>query len=166
VVNLRGVERADLDALFALDQECFPPGIAYSRADLRYYLNHPRSLSIIAEDTSTKAIQGFIISESYLEHGSPIGHIITIDVAPSQRRKGLGATLMQALLERLNSAGAAIVRLEVAVDNNDAQAFYRRLGFSQTGRIRGFYLGRLDALVMEKCLSRGGDSAPDVSSGM
>jgi [ribosomal protein S18]-alanine N-acetyltransferase len=166
VVQLRGVERADLDALFALDQECFRPGIAYSRSDLRFYLSHPRSLSIIAEDDWTKAILGFIIAETYLEHARRIGHIITIDVAPSERRKGLGRTLMQAMLDRLNSAGTAMLRLEVAIDNIDAQTFYRSLGFSQTGRIRGFYLGRLDALVMEKSVGPGSDSAPDATSGM
>jgi [ribosomal protein S18]-alanine N-acetyltransferase len=166
VLHLRGVERSDLDALFALDQECFPPGIAYSRANLRFYLSHPRSLSIIAEDDSTKVILGFIIAETYLEHARRIGHIITIDVAPSERRKGLGRTLMQAMLDRLNSARTAMLRLEVAIDNIDAQTFYRSLGFSQTGRIRGFYPGRLDALVMEKSVSPGSDSEPDATSGM
>jgi ribosomal-protein-alanine N-acetyltransferase len=166
VIHLRGVERSDLDALFTLDQQCFRPGIAYSRSDLRYYLAHPRSFSVVAEDDSTKAILGFIIADSYLEHGRRIGHIITIDVAPSERRKGLGGRLMNAMLDRLTSVGTAILRLEVAVDNLDAQAFYRRLGFSQTGRIRGFYLGRLDALVMEKGLDSISGGEPASSSGV
>jgi len=158
VIHLRGVERADLDALFALDQACFRPGIAYSRTDLRFYLSHPRSLSILAEDATTNSILGFIIADSYLEHAHRIGHIITIDVAPPARRHGLGRRLMHAMMDRLDAAGAATVRLEVAIDNLDAQAFYRSLGFSPTGRIRGFYLGTLDALVMEKSLDpRSGD---------
>jgi ribosomal-protein-alanine N-acetyltransferase len=151
VIHLRGVERTDLDALFALDHNCFPPGIAYSRADLRYYLSHPRSFSVIAED-SAKHILGFVIAESHLEKGSPIGHIITIDVAPASRRHGLGRILMEAMLDRLREVGVATVRLEVAIDNTDAQAFYQRLGFVKTGRIRGFYLGTLDALTMAKPL--------------
>ena len=162
MIHLRGVERSDLDALFTLDQQCFRPGIAYSRADLRYYLVHPRSLCVVAEDDSTKAVLGFIIAESYLEHARRIGHIITIDVAPSERRKGLGSRLMSAMLDRLTSAGTASLRLEVAVDNIDAQVFYRRLGFSQTGRIRGFYLGRLDALVMERGLDSISESEPGI----
>jgi len=152
MIHLRSVERSDLDALFVLDRQCFRTGIAYSRADLRYYLNRPRSASILAEYDTTKAILGFIIAESYLEGGRRVGHIITIDVAPSQRRKGLGRKLMEAMLDRFSAADVVILRLEVAVDNLEAQAFYRGLGFSQTGRIRGFYLGTLDALVMERCL--------------
>jgi len=160
VIHLRGVERSDLDALFALDQECFPPGIAYSRAGLRYYLSHPRSISIIAEDDTTRSIPAFAIADSYLEKGKRIGHIITIDVAPSVRRTGLGRMLMDAMINRLRADDTATIRLEVAVDNFDAQAFYLNLGFSRTGRIRGFYNGTLDAVVMEKSLSPGADSEP------
>ena len=151
MIHLRGVERADLDALFALDHKCFLPGIAYSRADLRYYLSHPRSFSVVAEDAA-KSILGFAIAESYLEEGRRIGHIITIDVAPAARRSGLGGMLMDALLDRLRAIATAKVRLEVAIDNADAQAFYQKQGFVKTGRIPGFYLGRLDALTMEKPL--------------
>jgi [ribosomal protein S18]-alanine N-acetyltransferase len=44
------------------------------------------------------------------------------------------------------------VLLEVAVDNATAQSFYERHGFVRTGRIPGYYMGRIDALVMEKQL--------------
>jgi len=152
MIHLRGVEPADLDALFALDHKCFPPGIAYSRADLRYYLSHPRSFSVVVEDAA-KSILGFAIAESYLEEGRRIGHVITIDVAPAARRKGLGRMLMEALLDRLRAVETAKIRLEVAIDNTDAQAFYQQLGFAKTGRIRRFYLGKLDALAMEKRLT-------------
>jgi ribosomal protein S18 acetylase RimI-like enzyme len=152
MIHLRGVEPSDLDALFALDHKCFPLGIAYSRADLRYYLSHPRSFSVVAEDTAN-SIRGFAIAESYLEEGRRIGHVITIDVAPAARRNGLGRMLMDALLDRMWAIETAKVRLEVAIDNVDAQAFYRQLGFVKTGRIRGFYMGKLDALAMEKRLT-------------
>jgi ribosomal-protein-alanine N-acetyltransferase len=152
VVHLRGAKRADLDALYVLDQKCFPPGIAYSRADLRYYLSHPRSFSVVAEDAA-QSILGFAIAESYLEEGRRIGHIITIDVMPAARRNGLGRMLMDALFDRLRVIETAKVRLEVAIDNADAQAFYRRLGFVRTGRIRAFYQENLDALAMEKRLT-------------
>jgi ribosomal-protein-alanine N-acetyltransferase len=152
VVHLRGAKRADLDALYVLDQKCFPPGIAYSRADLRYYLSHPRSFSVVAEDAA-QSILGFAIAESYLEEGRRIGHIITIDVMPVARRNGLGRMLMDELFDRLRVIETAKVRLEVAIDNADAQAFYRRLGFVRTGRIRAFYQENLDALAMEKRLA-------------
>jgi len=107
-------------------------------------------ISVLAEDNATGTIAGFGIAETYLKRGMPIGHVITIDVRTPIRRQGIGSMLMDAILKRLRQAGAKAVRLEVAVDNNAAQSFYEQFGFSRTGRIPGYYMGKLDALVMEK----------------
>ena len=152
-VSIRPAAREDMDTLFALDRACFRPGIAYSRAELGYFVFHPRSVSIVAEDAS--GIAGFAVVEFLLERGRLIGHIVTIDVAPAERRQGVGRALMEALLGFCLERQAAIMRLEVAVDNDGAIAFYKLLGFVETGRIRGFYLGGLDALRMEKDLASG-----------
>lgn len=151
MIHIRKIERGDLDRLFALDKVCFRPGIAYSKSDLNYFIRHARSLSFAAVD-SFENLLGFAIAESGLEHGTRIGHIVTIDVDPASRRKGIGQQLMQAMIDGLSDVGAIAVRLEVAVDNLEAQAFYRQLGFIPTGRIRGFYMGTLDALTMQRPL--------------
>lgn len=147
MVHIRLARREDLDTLFALDQACFREGIAYSKAELRYFLFHPYAVSLIAEDEI--GVAGFAIAEMRAEKGRRAGHIITIDVDPARRRQAVGRVLMTALMERCREGEAALLRLEVAVDNVGAIAFYRLLGFVDTGRIRGFYMGRLDALTME-----------------
>ena len=152
-LHIRPAAREDLDALFALDQACFRPGIAYSKTELRYFLFHPRSVSIVAEDES--GIAGFAIVEFLLEEGRRIGHIITIDVPAARRRYGIGRLLMESLLNSCRESEAAAVRLEVAVDNEAAIGFYQRLGFTQTGRMRGYYMGKLDALTMRLALASG-----------
>lgn len=156
-LRTRRAGRADLEghfeAIFALDQACFRPGIAYSRTELRYFLFHIRSASILAEDDT--GIVGFAIVQFGLARGRGMGHIITIDVAPDQRRRGIGEQLMAEMLKACREAGALVLRLEVAVDNDAAIAFYKLLGFRESGRIRGFYLGRLDALTMERELGEG-----------
>jgi ribosomal-protein-alanine N-acetyltransferase len=146
VVHTRLAVREDIETLFALDQTCFRPGIAYSKGELQYFLVHPRSIPIVAEDET--GIAGFAIVEIATENGRRSGHIVTIDVDESRRRQGVGRALMEALLDRCREARVASVRLEVAVDNDGAIAFYRRLGFEDKGRIAGFYMGKLDALRM------------------
>lgn len=150
-----------MEQLFALDQLCFRPGIAYSRAELNSFLRHRHSVSCAAvdADVSSRKIVGFVIAEHYAERGRRIGHIVTIDVAPDQRRRGIGALLMQTLTADLIAAGASLIRLEVAVDNVEAQAFYRKLGFLPGTRIAGFYMGTLDAIRMEREI--GSQSQPD-----
>jgi ribosomal-protein-alanine N-acetyltransferase len=151
--HIRPAAREDLDALFLLDQACFRPGIAYSKTELRYFLFHPRSVSIVAEDES--GIAGFAIVEYLLEEGRRVGHIITIDVPAAHRRTGVGRLLMESLLDSCRETETPAVRLEVAIDNEAAIAFYQRLGFTQTGRMRGYYMGKLDALAMRMALTSG-----------
>src|SRR6185437_3105144 len=109
-IRIRPAARKDLDSLYELDQRCFRPGIAYSKTELRYFLFHLRSVSIIAEDG--EAIAGFAIVEIKLQQGRHIGHIVTIDVAPEQRRRGVGRLLMNAILLACREAKAESLRLE------------------------------------------------------
>jgi len=148
VIALRVFHPSDLGTLHEIDQICFPAGIAYSKSELRYYLQHPKSLAVVAEEDG--AISGFCIGQSYLLEGKPVGHIITIDVLPAARRQGIGKQLFSDIEKRLQQAGALFIQLEVAIDNLSAQAFYDDMGFERIGRIPGYYNGKVDALVMEK----------------
>ena len=58
---LRAYEPHDFSAIFKLDQSCFPPGIAYSKTTLRYFLTLPSAESLLA--VSGKDLAGFILSE-------------------------------------------------------------------------------------------------------
>ena len=40
-VTIRQYDPHDFTAIFKLDQSCFPPGIAYSKTMLKYYLAQP-----------------------------------------------------------------------------------------------------------------------------
>ena len=154
MIDIRPVAREDVDTLFALDQVCFRAGIAYSRAELKYFLFRPVGISLVAADQ--EGIAGFAVAETRMQHGESVGHIVTIDVDPSRRRQGVGRLLMDAVMKRCREAGMARLQLEVAVDNDGAISFYKRLGFNPAGRIRGYYMGKLDALVMDLSLPSSG----------
>ena len=47
---LRDYVPSDFDALFALDQQCFVAGIAYTEAELKHYISRRRAFTIVAED--------------------------------------------------------------------------------------------------------------------
>jgi ribosomal-protein-alanine N-acetyltransferase len=106
---------------------------------------------VVAEDGG--GLAGFAIVEFLLEEGHRTGHIVTIDVPATRRRSGVGSVLMKSLLNSCRETETTTVRLEVAVDNEAAIAFYRRLGFTSMGRMRGYYMGKLDALTMRMALS-------------
>jgi ribosomal-protein-alanine N-acetyltransferase len=163
VIYLRPFRRADLETLYKIDQVCFAPGIAYSKAELRYYLQHSKSFTVVAEATSVAEsndlniagpnIAGFCTGQLYLHEGVRLGHIITIDVLPEARRQRAGRLLLTAVEEHFRANDVKSIRLEVAVDNLPAQNFYHAMGYETIGRIPGYYLGRFDALMMEKQLT-------------
>src|SRR5689334_21663304 len=66
-VKLRPLEAPDLAALLRLDARCFPPQISYSRAELEYFVRHPRSTTTIAEIAGQ--IAGFCVVDWKLESG-------------------------------------------------------------------------------------------------
>ena len=140
-----------MPGLYELDQCCFAQDIAYSMADLKYFLTSARSLCWVAEAAGER-LAGFTIVERVRRRGSMTGHIVTIDVDREMRRQGVGRILLEAVEKRLKKEGAALLTLEVAEDNTAAQSFYHRLGFADTGRIPDYYAGRLDAQVMEKSI--------------
>jgi ribosomal-protein-alanine N-acetyltransferase len=149
-IRLRPFQTSDLPELLRLDACCFPPQIAYSRAELQYFVRHPRSTTIVAERDGQ--IAGFCVVDWKLESGRKLGHFITIDVAPELRRNGLGRLLMQAGEAELAAMGCFAIALEVAMNNAGAQAFYERLGYREMGRIPGYYADGTDALVLRKAL--------------
>lgn len=150
-LSLRPIVNDDFPVLYALDQACFAPGISWSKAELRYFLKYPGNVGVAAVDEAGRIV-GFAIAGRQKRQGAVLGRLITIDVDPALRRRGVGHMLLDEMERQLREQNAAAVLLEVAVDNSGAQAFYERHGFRRTGRIPGYYLGRIDALVMEKPL--------------
>lgn len=79
--------------------------------------------------------------------------ILTLAVAPSERRRGLGAALVREAAGLAHARGAATLHLEVAEDNAAARALYAMLGFVQAGRRPGYYAeDGAHALVIARAL--------------
>lgn len=162
-LRVRPYAAADFITLHALDHECFPPGIAYEREELRYFIGAANSMTFVAESAASDPmahpqIVGFVTVQLYRGRPSYQARIITIDVSPTLRQQGIGAALMLAAEDHLHSESVMRVRLEVSVENAAAQKFYRRFGYAVVGKIPRYYLGSIDALSMQKDLSA--DTAP------
>lgn len=77
------------------------------------------------------------------------GQITNVAVHPDHRRKGYGAAIVRALLRHAKDARLESVSLEVRASNTAATELYRRAGFVEAGRRKGFYTKPTeDALVM------------------
>ncbi len=157
--RIRQFEKADFDTLWRIDQACFDPQLAYSRAEMAFYMRRPRSFTLVAESDggevrgSGKApasILGFILAESRRKSG----HIITIDVVAEARRAGVGSALLRAAEEQLLRAGAVAVALETPVNNAAAIRFYKQKWYFVEKTVAEYYSNHVDALIMTKEMAR------------
>ena len=144
---IRDFQPEDFDLLWRMDQECFPPGISYSKQELQAYMRHRGAFTLLAADSDSGAVAGFIVA-----HGGPVGHVITIDVAKAARRSGVGSLLLQAAEQKLRDGGCRAVGLETAVDNVTALSFYKRHGYNVIRTWPRYYSNGVDALVLKKLL--------------
>src|SRR5690242_12842066 len=148
--TLRDYSPSDVETLYAIDQACYPRGIAYSRRMLRWYLSRRGALCIVTQGTpeNKATMPGFILAEA---HGAE-GYIVTIDVLKAYRRSGIGTALLQEAERRLASMGAQYIELQTATNNEAGVAFWRRHGYRDVGIAQGYYLGRIDAYLMKKSI--------------
>lgn len=143
---VRDYKPEDFESLWRMDQECFPPGIAYSKQELRAFIRNRGSFTLVATN-EREEVQGFIVA-----HCRGSGHVITIDVGPDTRRSGVGSLLLRSAEDRMRAAGCVAVGLETAVDNATALAFYKRHGYGVIRTWPRFYSNGVDALVLKKDL--------------
>src|SRR5262249_42581667 len=144
---LREYKPEDFESLWRMDQDCFPPGISYSRQQLKAFMLGRGSFTLVASNERGE-LQGFIVA-----YCGASGHVITIDVGPGRRRSGVGSLLLQSAEDRMRAAGCRFVGLETAVDNATALAFYKRRGYHIVRTYPRYYSNGVDALVLKKDLN-------------
>jgi ribosomal protein S18 acetylase RimI-like enzyme len=112
----------------------------------------PQRIAALMRDADTSAlvahdgagIQGFAVMQFGDEHA----HLVLLCVQPLLWRRGIGRRLIEWQLASARVAGMASIGLELRADNGAAMVFYRRLGFTETKLVPGYYDGQIPALGM------------------
>ncbi len=140
---LRPMRDADLAAVARIEQVNYPypwtPGNFADALESGY-------ICLVAE------VAGEMVGYAVLLPGVDDAELLNISIAPEQQRKGLGMELLEEVLDIARGLGLQRVLLEVRPSNGPALALYRKGGFCEMGRRRGYYpadAGREDAIVME-----------------
>jgi ribosomal protein S18 acetylase RimI-like enzyme len=68
--------------------------------------------------------------------GTSRGEVLRVRVHPARRRRGVGQQVMRELEERAVALGLGELHLDTADNQPEAVAFYRALGYQETGRER------------------------------
>jgi ribosomal protein S18 acetylase RimI-like enzyme len=154
---LREASIADVPALTAIDAECFPPEDRYARGLMEEIIqgkfavdtvDRVSTLVVTAQGAGPRGekILGFITVAR--DRGS--GLVVTVDVHPHWRRRGVGGLLLRAGEAKLREWAVPRVILTVGTKNTAAQRLYQKEGYTFFERIKGYYESGDDALALFK----------------
>lgn len=140
------MNEAHVVQIAALEKQCF--STPWSEKSVASELQNPWSLWL-AEEQDGKVL-GYVGSQM----SPPEADVMNLAVAPEARRQGLGENLMKALCTALQEKQIESLSLEVRASNEAAIALYTKLGFTQAGRRKEYYVNpREDALILRKELN-------------
>jgi [ribosomal protein S18]-alanine N-acetyltransferase len=138
-----------LERLYEIEKECFVEE-AFTKKQIALLLTDYNSISLTASEN--EEIVGFIVGMVYPDGKAVNGHILTIDVSPSHRRKGIGQMLLQEMESIFLQKGVQACLLEVREGNAIAISLYHKLGYEEIGRLENYY-GNAHGIYLKKILA-------------
>jgi ribosomal-protein-alanine N-acetyltransferase len=149
---VRPMTIAALDGVLELEVEVYP--FPWTRG------NFVDSLVAGYAAWTLNHVDGDLIGYCVAMPGVDEMHLLNITIAPAARRCGHARRLLAELVQLCRLRQATRLWLEVRESNAQARDVYRRLGFAQVGRRKGYYPApegqREDAVVMSLDVGAGG----------
>lgn len=137
-----------LGKLYEIEKQCFGQE-AFTKQQLIYLLTAYNAIGLAARVNSE--IAGFAIARVDIGRNTSFGHILTVDIAPAYRRKGIAQKLLQEIETIFREKGIKECRLEVREDNVAALNLYQKLGYKKVGKLEKYY-GEAHGLYLQKTL--------------
>jgi len=141
-VQIRWMIRRDMPEVLKIENESFE--FNWTEEDFLACLRQRNCIGMVAEHDNR--VVGFMIYEL---HKTRL-HILNFAVAGGFRRLGVGAQMIEKLINKLSQQRRQEIVLEVRETNLVAQLFYHNQGFRATGVLRSHYADSAeDAYVMQ-----------------
>lgn len=145
-LDWRPMQAADIDAVMAVETRIHPS--PWTLGNFRDSLAAGHGAHVFWE---AGVMVGYAVVTTIVDET----HLLTIGVVAERQRQGIGGRMLERLFAAVRQQGAQRMLLEVRPSNLAALALYRRHGFAEIGRRRGYYpagSGREDAIVMARSL--------------
>ena len=140
-------EIGDADLLYQAEKECFESD-PWSEGMFRDALENSSCRIYILSDMQMTKIVAYAVMYTCLDEAD----LANIAVIPSMRKRGLGAALLDKVMEKAVNTGVERVFLEVRETNTPAKSLYLSKGFEQIGIRKKYYRDPLeDAHIMMWC---------------
>lgn len=136
-MRLEPLRRKDIPRCVEIEKILFPGDSPWNAHAFHAELDAGGHYLVARPDESDEVI-GYAGLAVVGRRGDYEASIHTIGVDPDNQRKGIGTTLLKALLDRADEL-AAPVFLEVRTDNEAAITLYERHGFERVGLRKRYY---------------------------
>jgi ribosomal-protein-alanine N-acetyltransferase len=144
-LELRPMVVGDVDEVFALETSVFPH--PWSRANFVDSLSSGYDAWVLCD-----APAGGLVGYFLLMYAPDEAHLLDVAVCAPRQGSGLGRYLLDRIAARARTKRMASILLEVRPSNERALQVYRRYGYVEIGRRKGYYPAgegkREDAIVM------------------
>jgi ribosomal-protein-alanine N-acetyltransferase len=144
-LTLRPMVVADVDAVHALECSVFPH--PWSHGNFMDSLSSGYDAWVLVD-----ADGGSLVAYFLLMYAVDEAHLLDVAVAAGRQGAGIGRRLLDRIAARSRDKGMASIFLEVRPSNERALEVYRRYGYSEIGRRKGYYPAhegtREDAIIM------------------
>jgi ribosomal-protein-alanine acetyltransferase len=137
-----------LDRFYEIEKQCFEKE-AFTKHQIGYLLTDYNSIGLAARVNDE--IVGFAIARVDVERNSRCGHILTVDVEPHYRRRGIAQRLLNEIESILKDKDVKECRLEVRENNLAALKLYQKMGYLKVGKLEKYY-GDAHGLYLKKNL--------------
>lgn len=148
-VEIEKASIQNLDTLYEIEKKCFQNN-QMNKQQIAYWINISNGICLVSR--VKHEIVGFIIGRIHIEKKSKNGHIITVDVLPGYRCKGIGSKLLEEIEEIFLNEGVKKCHLEVREDNIPALKLYKKVGYKEAKILENYY-GSTNGIRFKKHLT-------------
>ena len=134
-VTIRDARAEDAEALAALIGQLGYPTSAEAVGRRVARLNASDADRVVVAESDGEVVGLASLHESLsVEYDEPAAKLSAIVVDERHRRRGIGEALAAEMEAEARRRGCCLIFLTTAERRADAHAFYRRIGFEETGR--------------------------------
>ena len=147
MVSIVDTRSEHIEDILRIEQQCF--SLPWTREQLTAQMTDSMHVFLAAEAENGRAV-GYVGLMYVLDEG----YISNVAVSPDRRREGIADMLLDELRARAEAAKLNFLTLEVRLGNVPAQSLYKKHGYIEVGRRKGYYsLPKEDAVLMTCFLS-------------
>lgn len=147
MIEIIPMEEKHIDGVLAVEEATF--SIPWTRNDFEKEVKE-NNLAIYY----VAVMDGKVVGYAGMWHVVIEGHITNVAVLEEARGKGIGAMLMEKLIEAAEEKQMYGITLEVRMGNAPAQGLYHKYGFKAEGIRKNYYPDtKEDAIIMWKYFS-------------